>query len=434
MKRLETKTVLIDTIQVGERFRTDYGDVESLAQSIKSEGLINPITIDTESNLLAGGRRLAACKLLGKDSIEVNIFKIESEYELRIIELIENIQRKEMLWSEQANLVQRINILMKKEDPTWTQKQTAGLLNMSTGHTSDQIMIADVSENVPELQELPTFKEAVRTYRALCASMAESELSERLQYRAETAHRAEQGAEDKQSYDPSLAFIATNALAYQIGDCIENIPKLEQEFDFVEIDPPYDASFDYKYDKTKLEIYGNRTYRDFMSLVIESSFHAMRHNSFMLVWFPTRDFCMFSDILRNVFEGSYDPIPSIWYKETQPAGDIDKMLARRYESFFTAWKGDPVLQLKGLPNVFQYNTVPANERWHPVQRPLDLMIKLHEIFCPIVGNTLIPFAGSGTPINAHFLRNPIPGSCVGFDINENFRTRYLANLTYPGSK
>tara|TARA_Y100000593_G_scaffold16888_1_gene33599 strand:- start:851 stop:2155 length:1305 start_codon:yes stop_codon:yes gene_type:complete len=434
MKRLETKTVLIDTIQVGERFRVDYGDVESLAQSIKSEGLINPITIDTESNLLAGGRRLAACKLLGKDSIEVNIFKIESEYELRIIELIENIQRKEMLWSEQANLVQRINTLMKKEDPAWTQKQTAGLLNMSTGHISDQIMIADVSENVPELQELPSFKEAVRTYRALCASMAENELSERLQHKAETAHRAEQGAEDEQSYDPSLAFVATNALAYQIGDCIENIPKLEQEFDFVEIDPPYDASFDYKYDKTKLEIYGNRTYHDFMSEVIESSFHVMRHNSFMLVWFPTRDFCMFSDILRNVFKGSYDPIPSIWYKETQPAGDIDKMLARRYESFFTAWKGDPVLQLKGLPNVFQYNTVPASERWHPVQRPLDLMIKLHEIYCPTAGNTLIPFAGSGTPINAHFLRNPIPGSCVGFDINENFRTRYLANLTYPGSK
>ena len=60
MKRLETKTVLIDTIQIGERFRQDYGDVESLAQSIENEGLINPITIDTQSNLLAGGRRLEA--------------------------------------------------------------------------------------------------------------------------------------------------------------------------------------------------------------------------------------------------------------------------------------------------------------------------------------------------------------------------------------
>ena len=94
MKRLETKKILIDVIQIGERFREDYGDVESLAQSIKSEGLINPITVDTESNLLAGGRRLEACKLLGWDSIDATIFKIENEYELRIVELIENIQRK----------------------------------------------------------------------------------------------------------------------------------------------------------------------------------------------------------------------------------------------------------------------------------------------------------------------------------------------------
>ena len=121
MKRLETKKILIDVIQIGERFREDYGDVESLAQSIKSEGLINPITVDTESNLLAGGRRLEACKLLGWDSIDATIFKIENEYELRIVELIENIQRKEMTWAEQANLIKRINDLMKSEDIQWTQ-------------------------------------------------------------------------------------------------------------------------------------------------------------------------------------------------------------------------------------------------------------------------------------------------------------------------
>ena len=59
-----------------------------------------------------------------------------------------------------------------------------------------------------------------------------------------------------------------------------------------------------------------------------------------------------------------------------------------------------------------------------------MMLRLSEIFCPRNGNTLVPFAGSGTSINAHYLRNPIPDSCVGFDINEQFRTRYLANLSY----
>lgn len=437
MKRLETKKILIDVIQIGERFREDYGDVESLAQSIKSEGLINPITVDTESNLLAGGRRLEACKLLGWDSIDATIFKIENEYELRIVELIENIQRKEMTWAEQANLVKRINDLMKSEDKQWTQKQTAGLLSMSPGHVSDQLSIADVVDQVPSLGEIGSLHDAVKTYRALCVSMAEAELSERLQAKAEASHRAEQGAEDEHCNDPHLAFVKLCNDAYKIQDVIEGLQNLPSDtrFDFVEVDPPYDAAFDYKYDVTKQEIYGNRTYSEFMRAVIDGAYQSMRANSFMICWFPTREYTMFFETLEAIFgQKQVDPIPAIWYKETQPAGDIERMLARRYESFFVAWKGKPVLQLKGLPNIFEYNTVPSSARWHPVQRPIDLMIRLHEIFCPSFGNTLIPFAGSGTPINAHFLRNPSPGSCISFDINDQFKTRFLANLTYPTSK
>ena len=172
-----------------------------------------------------------------------------------------------------------------------------------------------------------------------------------------------------------------------------------------------------------------------MREVIEASYQRMQANSFMICWFPTREYTMFHETLYKVFgQKQVDPIPAIWYKETQPAGDIERMLARRYESFFVAWKGKPVLQLKGLPNIFEYNTVPSSARWHPVQRPIDMMVRLHEIFCPSYGHTLIPFAGSGTPINAHYLRNSAPNSCIGFDLNKDFRTRFLANLTYPTSK
>ena len=150
----------------------------------------------------------------------------------------------------------------------------------------------------------------------------------------------------------------------------------------------------------------------------------------MLLWFPTHDYPMFAEILEHEMDG-FDRIPAVWYKNTQPAGDLEKTLSRRYEMFFVAWKGNPVLQQKGLANVFDYGAVPNTSRWHPVQRPLDMMLRLSEIFCPKLGNTLIPFAGSGVSINAHYLRNPIPDTCVGFDINEQFRTRYLANLSYP---
>ena len=392
MKKLSIKQVELSKIEVGTRFREELGDIESLAQSLESEGLINPITIDKDNNLLAGGRRLAAATMLEWPKITCNVMEIESEGDLRIIELIENVQRKELSWSEQANLVSRINDLMKKQDSAWTQGKTADLLKMSAGHVSDQIMIADVAESIPTLTEKASFKDAVKIYRSLCTSIAETELTERLLERHEKKSRPAQS----DALSERDKFVAKNADSYQIKDVFDGISEQPfDHFDYVEIDPPYDsAGFDPKYKKSKLEIYGGRTYFEFINTLVKDCYSKMSPNSFMLLWFPTQDYPLFA------------------------------------EMFFVAWKGKPVLQLKGLPNVFTYPTVPSTDRWHPVQRPLDMMLRLSDIFSPRNGNTLIPFAGSGTSINAHYLNNPVPETCIGFDINAQFRTRYLANLSY----
>ena len=118
MKRLKTQSIKISTIEIGKRFRTEPGDIESLAQSIENEGLINPITIDSDHNLLAGFRRLSACIMLKWAKIPATIYSIESEYEHRIVELIENIQRKDMTWVEQAALVKRINSCLLYTSPS----------------------------------------------------------------------------------------------------------------------------------------------------------------------------------------------------------------------------------------------------------------------------------------------------------------------------
>jgi len=428
MKQISVKPIKLDQIKVGTRFREELGDIESLAQSLETEGLINPITVDQEYNLLAGGRRLAAATMLKWKTIPSNIMSIDSEGDLRIIELVENVQRKDLSWAEQANLVNRINELMKDQDPSWTQRRTADLLKMSAGHVSDQIMVADIAEAVPGLANASSFKDAVKLYRSLCTSIAETELSERLQDKAQKKI----APEEREALSERDQFVALNADSYKINDVFDGLNEIPfDHFDYVEIDPPYNSEgFDPKYRKTKQEIYGGRTYFDFINTLVSRCYEKMSLNSFMLLWFPTHDYPLFSEILEHEMDG-FDRIPAVWYKNTQPAGDLEKTLSRRYEMFFVAWKGNPVLQLKGLANVFDYGAVPNTSRWHPVQRPLDMMLRLSEIFCPQVGNTLIPFAGSGVSINAHYLRNPIPDSCVGFDINEQFRTRYLANLSYP---
>jgi ParB family transcriptional regulator, chromosome partitioning protein len=65
----------IDDIVIGERLRSDMGDIEGLAASIADIGLLNPISVDEHGQLLAGGRRLAACKLLRLETVEVRIIR-----------------------------------------------------------------------------------------------------------------------------------------------------------------------------------------------------------------------------------------------------------------------------------------------------------------------------------------------------------------------
>jgi len=65
----------IADITVGKRHRRDLGDIETLAKSIAATGLLHPITVDATSNLLAGARRLAACKQLGWSEIPVRVVR-----------------------------------------------------------------------------------------------------------------------------------------------------------------------------------------------------------------------------------------------------------------------------------------------------------------------------------------------------------------------
>ena len=68
-------SIPVDAIRVGHRHRKDMGDLDALAASIAAIGLINPITVDEDGRLLAGARRLAACKLLGLQQVEVRIMR-----------------------------------------------------------------------------------------------------------------------------------------------------------------------------------------------------------------------------------------------------------------------------------------------------------------------------------------------------------------------
>ncbi len=93
----------------------DRRDVDCLAQSIATVGLINPITVDEAGRLIAGRHRLQACKNLGWNEIPAVVRHGDVDPEL--ISLDENIVRRHIPRLARAKLLARRKEIYETEHP-----------------------------------------------------------------------------------------------------------------------------------------------------------------------------------------------------------------------------------------------------------------------------------------------------------------------------
>ena len=122
----------ISEIKIGERIRKDQGNIDELAQNIQKNGLINPIVITPDNQLIAGERRVRACKKLGWSKIEAKVMDISDYEDKLMVEISENELRKNFTFSEKlkwAERLERIEKVKAEERVKQGAKVGAGLTN-----------------------------------------------------------------------------------------------------------------------------------------------------------------------------------------------------------------------------------------------------------------------------------------------------------------
>lgn len=103
--------IRIEDIIVKKRVRRDLGDLRPLMKSLQSYGLLNPIILNRQNELIAGHRRLESAKMLGWRTIQAVILDKESELEKLELELEENLHRRNLSADELSDGYARLEQL-----------------------------------------------------------------------------------------------------------------------------------------------------------------------------------------------------------------------------------------------------------------------------------------------------------------------------------
>lgn len=156
----------IKDIKVGQRVRDEFGDMEALAGSIKEHGLLHPIVVDSDYNLIAGCRRLLACERIGLTEIEAKVLEDISNKELRVLELEENIRRKDLTELEKSkNLVELAEI--KEQEIKKNLKVMADSAKTNSGGRppASGVALKDIADNIGVSRE--TLRDARQHVKAV---------------------------------------------------------------------------------------------------------------------------------------------------------------------------------------------------------------------------------------------------------------------------
>ena len=101
----------ISDIKVKKRIRKNMGDLTALSDSMRRFGQICPIVITKKNQLIAGGRRLEAARLLGWRTINAVITEIPEGLSKLEYEVEENIQRRDFSREEAEDAARKIRRL-----------------------------------------------------------------------------------------------------------------------------------------------------------------------------------------------------------------------------------------------------------------------------------------------------------------------------------
>lgn len=455
---VKVKNVKLADITVKQRARKDIGDLTSIKFSIEKYGVLNPILLDEELRLIAGERRLLACKELEHKTIPSRIITGVSAEDHLLIERIENVDRKDFQWAEEIELKFQIHEFYQARDEEWSYRKTCEVLGVSIGGLSSDLELALAIRTFPELAGAKTKRKAYEVYKKLIqradAIRALEELPDEERTKLEKMLNGESEEEpieqstptevtnsDSQDqvleiveYDdvvePAAASVTGKKAVkfiYQVCSwekLLESIP--DGTIGFAELDPPYAIDYESLYSDN---IHQNdpdwtvEQLEDNMNRLLSMLYKKLLPDAWVLCWTGYEHAARLNRIAKAANYAIQHP--GFWIKPGGSGNRLDRVRILNYETNLLFRKGSATFNNGSLLAALNFSGVHASQKYHQWQKPLDQ----YQYFFDSLGRPrsifFSPFAGSGMSLVAAALNDMIP---VGCDISRKYFYQFYKTL------
>ncbi len=402
---------------------------EDLEASLPRRGLINPIIVrdlgDGTYELVAGERRLTAAGRVGWTEIPVRFADGLTTLELELLELEENVKRKDLIWQDKLQAIVKLHERYMVEDPDWSRRATAEAIGLSEGDVSLFMTIAEEAKARPELLEKPKAREAYNVIlRGNSRKMAEE--LEQLFSDVKTAFGPEAGEaldEERQAEEADRAARVDATTSEVLTESfLDWAPTYSGEkFNLLHCDFPYGVElFAKEFGKRG----GARPYADsadvyfaLLECLFENQDRLLSHSAHLVFWYSgkydreTKD--AFASRLPS-FE--FTSHPFIWGKSDNAGiiGDARRDLRHTYEHALIARRGGRQL----VQSVSDFYPAPTDRTLHPSTKPEPMLKHLFTAFVDEHTRMLDPTCGAGSALRAADALGA--AQVLGLEIDEDY--------------
>jgi len=410
----------IKSITIGERYRSDLGDIASLAESIKQNGLIQPAVVDANHRLIAGRRRIAACEMLGWQEIDVVYIEVLNDSDRVILELEENVRREDTRWQDNFQAIDKIHHLKwveaTKAGKSWTETDTARFVGYSQPLVNFARKLArEIKQGNKEVIEAPTWSDALKTLAKKAEDVAALELAKRTLPAAMSPKALGEHATPatiKPTDAPNLlaGLVDVAPITIPLSSMLHHaawegkMMTLKSQFQHIICDPPYAIDVSMMQQNNAMENIDRiaETHQvDSNKRMLESFVHeaykALMDHGFLVMWC---DYTMWESLYQWGIDAGFkvQRWPFIWCK-THPCMNnaAQYNTTKNHEPAIIMRKGKALIPTPVQSSwVLASNDKAKEEFKHPFAKPFEVWKPLIEAVS-VVGETILdPFAGCGS--------------------------------------